>query len=125
MERGDTPLHAVAARALPPTEALFRLASPRVEAWLRNIPWKPEWGYNSNMGEAAVEEYERVFQKQHPLYTGAAYAIVGGWHFPWPDGDWTERPAESLILTTVRGPEPWLEMWRAEGGKLAVIARVT
>jgi hypothetical protein len=53
-----------------------------------------------------------------------AAAVLGGWHFPWPDGDWEERCGESLLAWTIEESEPWVEVWRAASG-LRVVQRIT
>ncbi len=41
--------------------------------------------------------------KSFPLYSASdAYAVLGGWHFPWPDGDWHELIDEQLLIFTLR-----------------------
>jgi hypothetical protein len=46
-----------------------------------------------------------------PFYSGGAYAVLGGWHFPWPDGDWEDLVTCRLLAWTFAGSEPWLEAW--------------
>jgi hypothetical protein len=55
------------------------------------------------------EEYGRYlpfWQSNCPLYTNEAAAVLGGWHFPWPDGDWEELREKPLLLWTIDESEP-------------------
>ena len=124
MEEGLA-LHAHVAVSLPPAEALFMFGSPRVQEWLRSMEWPPEAGLNDNFpARETVSLYEREFQAQLPLYSGSAHAVLGGWHFPWPDGDWQELLDAQLVLWTFAGAEPWVEVWLKDG-RLSVMERVT
>ncbi len=68
--------------------------------------------------------YVRLWQADCPLYTGEAVAVLGGWHFPWPDGDWEELREQPLLLWTIEESEPWVEVWGERGG-FRVTQRVT
>jgi hypothetical protein len=111
-ERGSTKLYAHEARSLPPADAVFRFGSPAVHKWLRANKWKPEWGYNDNFNDSdLVEEYEQLYQSECPLYTDKAHAVLGGWHFPWPEGDWEDLADRPLLVWTFEDSEPWVEVW--------------
>jgi hypothetical protein len=114
-------LYATSATSLPPIDAIFVLGSARIQEWLRALNWRPEWGYNGNFPDGAVaDEYARRYQQQLPFYTGGAYAVLGGWHFPWPDGDFRDRISSRLLVWTFEGGEPWLEGWDEDGALLAL-----
>jgi hypothetical protein len=122
--RKSTALYAHEARSLPPVDAVFRLGSPAVHEWLRSKGWQPEWGYNGNFKDPKpVDEYQRLYQSECPLYAGGAYAVLGGWHFPWPDGDWEELLDRPLLVWTFEESEPWVEVWGGAG--LEVKQRIT
>jgi len=73
------------------------------------------------------EEYDRylpLWQSNCPLYTNEAVAVLGGWHFPWPDGDWEELREKPLLLWTIEESEPWVEVWKEARG-FSVIQRIT
>ncbi|HEY1377889.1 MAG TPA: hypothetical protein VGF55_13905 [Gemmataceae bacterium] len=70
------------------------------------------------------EAYIRWWQLRCPLYTGEAVAVLGGWHFPWPDGDWAELRERPLLVWTLDESEPWVEVWGAADG-FQVIQRIT
>ncbi len=75
----------------------------------------------------AVEDYDRylpIWQSNCPLYTNEAVAVLGGWHFPWPDGDWEELQTKPLLLWTIDESEPWIEVWKEPTG-FNVIQRIT
>lgn len=119
-------LYAGAAVSLPPIDAVFRFGPAAVEQWLRANDWDAAWGYNPNFRDRATTEvYERAYQDSCPLYQESCDAVVGGWHFPWPDGDWEDLLEQSLILWTFREAEPWVEVWRDPDGEFTVIQRVT
>ena len=118
-------LYAVGARSLPPMDALFRFGSDEIGSWLSSLGWQRDEFYNDNFPDPVAREYEKVFQMQHPLYMNSAWAAVGGWHLPWPDGDWEERLADRLLVTTYYESEPWLEVWANNNNELKVLGRIT
>jgi len=119
------PLYAHAARSLPPIDAVFRFGSAAVQQWLREHNWQSDWGYNSNFADPApADEYERLYQSRCPLYAGGSFAVLGGWHFPWPDGDWAELLVQTLLVWTFEESEPWVEVWSGTEG-LRVKQRLT
>jgi hypothetical protein len=123
--RSGQRLYAHAARSLPPIDAIFRLGGEAVQQWLRALEWQLDWEYNENFSDrATVELYERHYQSQCPLYTNKAFAVLGGWHFPWPDGDWPELLNQPLALWTLKESEPWLEVWATASG-YRVVQRIT
>jgi hypothetical protein len=123
-KRGNSKLYAHEARSLPPVDAVFQFGSPAVHKWLRSKGWQPKWGYNGKFKDRKpVEEYEDLYQAECPLYAGGAHAVLGGWHFPWPDGDWAELVDRPLLVWTVEDSEPWVEVWG--GSELEVKQRIT
>jgi hypothetical protein len=74
--------------------------------------------------DGATDVYIRLWQSNCPLYTGEASAVLGGWHFPWPDGDWQELRLQSLLVWTLDESEPWVEVWRVPDG-FRVMQRIT
>lgn len=125
--RTGTELYAHVASVLPPIDAVFAFGSEAVEKWIRSLAWERGWAYNNNFkGREVVEEYERVWQRDFPLYFRSdIYAVLGGWHVPWPDGDWDELHQGQLMLFTLRDSEPWVEAWRTRNGEFRVIQRIT
>lgn len=114
------------ATSLPPIEALFRFGSTAIQDWLRANRWQRDWEYNDNFPDRAIANaYNRIYQDQNPLYTGIAFAVLGGWHFPWPDGDWDEHLDQQLIVWTFEDAEPWIEVWRDVHGAFHLIERIT
>jgi hypothetical protein len=123
--RSTTLLYAHPARSLPPIDAVFRFGSPRVQEWLAAHGWEPTWEYNDNFPDReTARAYERAWQDQCPLYGRGVHAVVGGWHVPWPDGDWEDLLADTLVLMTLEESEPWIEVWRTAAG-FRVIQRIT
>ena len=82
------------------------------------------------LSAAGDEDYLRYWQKNCPLYGGQAFAVLGGWHFPWPDDDWEELGNGTLLVWTIEDAEPWVEVWggpRTDGEErpFQVVQRVT
>ncbi len=69
-------------------------------------------------------DYVRTWQAVCPLYTGEAAAVLGGWHFPWPDDDWEELRERPLLVWTLEESEPWVEVW-GDGPGFQIIPRIT
>jgi hypothetical protein len=123
---GGTPLFTRPASVLPPIDAVFAMGSDAVGAWLDSLGWDRTTPYNDNFKSDAVEAYERAYMDEHPLYGRSdAYAVLGGWHVPWPDDDWHDLIDEHLIVMTIRDSEPWVEAWRNKNGNFKVIRRIT
>lgn len=83
--------------------------------------------YNSNFKDSElVDDYLREWQSAYPLYNhDRVSAVLGGWHFPFPDGDWHELVNSELCVFTVHQSEPWIECWRDAKGTFRVIQRIT
>jgi len=126
-ERAGTPLYAHPASVLPPIDAVFAHGSEVVGEWLHAYGWERTEPYDDGFGDAAtVRKYERVFMQEFPLYFESdIYAVLGGWHVSWPDGDWHELLDEQLMVFTFRDSEPWVEAWLTRAGDFRVIQRIT
>lgn len=70
------------------------------------------------------EEYQHLWKSNCPIYSKEIVAVLGGWHFPWPDGDWEHLQDQRLLVWTIEEAEPWVEVW-GELGSLRVIQRIT
>ena len=70
------------------------------------------------------EAYLRHWQAQCPMYADAIVAVLGGWHFPWPEGDWEALRERPLLAWTLEDAEPWVEVWGG-GAAYQVMQRVT
>jgi hypothetical protein len=116
-----TPLYAHPGRSMPPIDAVFRFGSAAVQDWLASNQWRPDWGYNNNFKDKKpVKANLTSYQNVCPLYGGLAgepvHAVLGGWHFPWPDGDWAGLVDRPLLIWTFAESEPWVEVWGAGKG---------
>lgn len=101
------------------TASLVVSGEPALYAWpARSIP-PPD-----AMSDGDDETYLRSWQGNCPLYTGEAAAVLGGWHFPWPDGDWEDLRDQPLLVWTLDESEPWVEVWGGTAG-FRVIQRIT
>ncbi|NZA24912.1 hypothetical protein H0E84_00795 [Luteimonas sp. SJ-92] len=118
------PLFAEPYSSLPPPDALFMFGSSLVERYLVSNGWVREEPLNSNFPDGAAHEYERIWQKNCPIFTDTAWAVCGGWNFPWPDGDFIERSGTDLAVWTLREAEPWVEVFE-ENGVFTVRQRIT
>lgn len=102
-DAGGVALCGVPARSFPPAEALGCDLSPHEE-----------------------RAYAHAYAELCPLYRDAApVAVVGGWHFPWPDGDWEDFASAALLVWTFRDAEPWVEAWALPDGRFQVCQRIT
>lgn len=118
------PLFGTRFLSMPPLEAIFVRGSEALGAWLRSSGWDPSWGYNDNFPDPAASDYESWWQDHHQFYQGEGIAILGGWHFAWPDDDWLELVDHELVMWTL-GEEPWLEVWALPEGGYRAIERCT
>jgi hypothetical protein len=97
MEGGD-PLYAHPARSLPPPDAL---------------------------GLEYDDDYFLLYQSSCPVYMDEGIAaVLGGWHFPWPDDDWEELRDRPLLVWTIDESEPWVEAFGGPEG-FQVFQRIT
>ncbi len=126
-KRGGTELFAHTASVLPPIDAVFARGSETVGKWIRSHGWERTDRYNDNFKDAAIVlEYERVWQREFPIYFESdIHAVLGGWHFPMADDDWHGFLDEQLMVFTIRNSEPWVEAWRTRTGQFRVIQRIT
>lgn len=70
--------------------------------------------------------YQKHWQSRCPLFddSGEVVAVLGGWHFPWPEGDWDDLRDQPLLVWTIEDSEPWVEVWGGPGG-FRVLQRIT
>ena len=119
------PLFAREENILPPIDAVFLLGSSDVGDWLKSNNWERDWGCNDNFADSGiVDEYERVWYQEFPVYRDDVVAALGGWHMSWPDGDWFENVEKQLLIFTIRDSEPYVEAW-FERGQIIVRQRRT
>lgn len=122
--RSSTRLFAEQITSLPPVDAVFLLGSAAIEAYLRQHGWERTEPFNDNFPDRIPGLYERQWQASCPMYADDAVAARGGWHFPWPDGDFRELVDSELVVWTIRDAEPWIEVFE-KGGTYSVKTRVT
>lgn len=123
-----TKLFAHSSLSWPWIDAIFRFGSPFVEEWLTDCGWQPEWPYNGNFRDSkVVEDYEEFLRQQDPYFGEMEQVFVrlGGWHLPWPDGDWAELLDKRLVAMTYHDAEPWLEVWTDDKRNFEVLQRIT
>jgi hypothetical protein len=120
------PLYAHRARSLPPLEGVFRFGAEAVQQWLHTQGWRPDdGGYYSHFQEPEPAlAYQQRYESECPLFVGGAFAVLGGWHLPWPEGDWARLLEQTLLVWTFEESEPWVEVWGGQDG-YCVKARVT
>jgi hypothetical protein len=99
----------------------------------------------------ALQVYLRNEQADCPLFRDGVTAVLGGWHFSWPDGppnlprlaELNERIDRAhgpgclpigetylcdpyrLLLWTLRDAEPWVEVWGDGASELHAVGRIT
>jgi hypothetical protein len=120
-QRAGTPLYAQAASVLPPSDAVLARSPAAAQ-------WAASQGADRSSQEVAtaVEKYEDVWMQEFPLYlSDDIYAVRGGWHMAWPEGDWHDLLDEQLMVLTLRNSELWVEAWRLRSGEYRVIQRIT
>lgn len=120
----STKLYAQPAMSLPPISAICQLGAPIIQDWLAANGWEQD-AFDRFPDPDLTKAYNRIYQGQNPLYTNTAFAILGGWHFPWPDGDWNDLLNQDLIVWTLQDAEPWVEVWRDANGRWQAIERIT
>lgn len=118
------PLYAEKCESLPPLDAVFLKGSDAIEKFLQDNGWERTEPYNSNFPSDIPERYEGLWQSSCALYVDGIVAVIGGWHFPWPDGDWYELADYELVLWVLEGAEPWVEVFAGQNG-FTVYERVT
>jgi len=94
---GGQPLYAYAERSIPPPDAV---------------------------GAENDDAYVRFWQSNCPVYAREPFAVLGGWHFPWPDDDWELLRDRNLLVWTLKESEPWVEVWD-NSGDFEVFQRIT
>jgi hypothetical protein len=128
---GSAMLYARQVRSYPPIDAIFQYGSETVRRWLAAIgwmppgaAWSPAYAYDERFPDPRpVREYEQFVEQRHPLFTRSAVAVIGGWHVPWPEGDWHDLLADTLVCWTLEDAEPWVEVWWSSAGGFRVISR--
>lgn len=123
--RGGLPLVGVEQASFPPLEALRLYGGDAVGRWLDSLGLSRADAAEHLCHTEAGEAYEREYQSRCPLYTGEAYAVLGGWHMRWPEDDIYDRGGDRLLLWTPRDAEPWVEVWQTADGRLTPVARIT
>ncbi len=100
----------------------MRFGSSQVEDWLNTIGFFRTDTDTLNTSEA--DDYIQLWIQEYPLYQDNIFAVIGGWHNPWPDGDWGELLDEKLMFWILQDAEPWFEVWETSHG-LKILQRFT
>lgn len=119
------PLYAHPVSVLPPIDAVFALGSPAIDVWLSSYRCKRTDNFLSSLKDVAVQEYEKLWEAESPYFLSEVYAVLGGWHMPWPEGDFKELLQDQLLIWTLQDPEPWVELWRKSSGEFRVVQRIS
>ena len=122
--RSPTPLFGEEVLSLPPVDAVFASRSSAIEEYLHRHEWGRADSFNDNFPDEVPKQYEKLWQQNCPMYLDDVVAVCGGWHFPWPDGDFHQFLASELVVWTIRDAEPWVEVFRKDG-EFVVKQRVT
>ncbi len=123
--KGGDPLWGVEEPSFPPPEALCLYGSDRIGEWLAGRGWPREHGAEAVIGRTPEgAAYIEAWQSRFPLYRKGPAAVLGGWSMMWPeDGEYKSRGR--LVLLTLRGAEPWIEVWAGQEGGLSAAVRIT
>jgi len=109
------PLYGNEATSLPPLDAIFLLGSTQIESYLHRHGWSREDAFNDNFPDDVPGKYERLYQSNCPIYQRGIVAVCGGWHMPWPEGDFEELIGARLVVWTFEQAEPWVEVFDDDG----------
>ncbi|MEM7405171.1 MAG: hypothetical protein AAF458_07740 [Pseudomonadota bacterium] len=120
----EMPLAGRAGHSLPPVDAVFLHGSDAVGDWLSKHDWPRDEPYNDNFPDPTPALYDSLWRKQYPLYQSGVAATLGGWHVPWPEGDWYDYVDTRLVLLTLSDTEPFVEVFE-RGGEFTVVQRIT
>lgn len=127
---GGTQLTGRPATDIPEIDALLLEASELLP-WVRQLHWKPEWGFSDDFeGATAAKEYDEAWRAEHPLFKrgadkSAVWAQLGGWPITWDDERYEEQQELSLVLRTYAHSEPWLEVFKDPAGAFRLCERIT
>jgi hypothetical protein len=124
-ERVGTPLYAHPASLLPPLAAVFARGSDAIDVWLAARGRKRTDRFLDCQEDAATTGYQEVWNRETPYFAEDMYAVLGGWHMPWPEDDWKDLLDDQLLVWTLRDPEPWVEVWHTRTGQFQVMQRIT
>jgi hypothetical protein len=122
--RSDAPLFGKPYESFPPVNAVFLLGSGAIGDYLKSHRWPRNEPLNSNFPDPVPREYEKFWQTNCPVYQSDLVAALGGWHFPWPEGDWYDLVDREFVCWTLHDSEPWVEVFR-EGDDYTVYQRAT
>lgn len=122
--RSEIPLYAEKYLSLPPIDALFLLGSDKIERFLSEHDWPRSEPFNSNFPNELAHDYERIWQRNCPMYRKDVAAVLGGWNMPWPEGDFEQLISAELLVWTFEQSEPWVEAYYSEN-MFRVFQRIT
>ena len=112
----DVPLYSEPYTSLPPVDAVFFCGSDAIGEFLQQHDWPRNEPFNDNFADSIPGEYERIWQDNCPIYRSDLPLMSGGWHMPWPDGDWYEFVDAEQIAWTFLDSEPWVEVFKLGDG---------
>jgi hypothetical protein len=116
--KSAVPLFAEQHISLPPIDAVFLLGSDIIGQYLSENDWSRNDPFNDNFPDQAPQEYISKWQNSCPMYLSGVSAVLGGWHMPWPDGDFEELISADLMICTYEDAEPWIELFNKNGDVL-------
>jgi hypothetical protein len=119
-----TKLYGTPFESLPPVQFLFKRGPAAVKKWLKSQDWDSEDPSSYMPDHEPARWYLDAWFANHPVLTNQGYAMLGGWLMPFPEGDWEELVGQTLLLTTIKDAEPYIELWD-DGKSLRCIPRIT
>lgn len=112
--------------SLPPASAVFRIDSPIIQEWIKEIGWRPsKYDPSIPYHNPIVKAYDDLYDPTSPFHREDIYAVLGGWNFPFPDTEWDLLIKDNLLLSTLAESEPWVEVWDVGNNEFKVCERVT
>jgi hypothetical protein len=118
-------LYGTSFKCLPSIGVVLSKGSAQVRRWLRGEGiWSGDAEGAHFDDQEPITRYQRAFQANHPLYLGDCDAMLGGWGNVYPDSRWRNLMNKSLLVTTFRDAEPWLEVYDS-GKSFSCYSRIT
>ncbi|MBW3598627.1 MAG: SMI1/KNR4 family protein [Planctomycetes bacterium] len=112
-------------RCLPSIGVVLSQGGKSVRQWLRAQEiWSGDAEGALFEDQEPVDEYEAEFQSNHPHFLGDCDAMLGGWNVVFPDSDWRRLMKRSLLASTFRDAEPWVEAFDS-GKSFSAFLRIT
>ena len=99
-------------KCLPSVGVVLSKGNSEIRRWLRGQGvWSGDTEGAHFDDQDPVDHYEAGFERHHPYFLNDCDAMLGGWGIVYPDSNWRNLMSKSLLVTTFRDSEPWLEVY--------------